>query len=325
MTTISIIIPAYNGSRFIGEAIQSVSLQTYTDWELVIVDDGSTDSTQTIIQQFVGRDPERIRCVVQENQGVAAARNRGLRETTSPFVVLLDQDDIFFPSKLSLQIAQFHRNPSLGIVHSGWQVVDVQGNAIANIEPWQQALKLDVVQWVEWKPVFLGAMMFRRALIESVGGFHTKWKQTDDIDLVLRIARQRCSSVWLPDVTVQYRQHENNTSRNVHQQVEELEQVLTEFFQGTAEDLDIRKLQARSRFQSLVWSAWQLYRYGYMDDALMYLSKSLHFTPFLKSETILHWVEQFSIYSYQYGTMPNIKEMTRSPGWRDLVASTLLK
>jgi cellulose synthase/poly-beta-1,6-N-acetylglucosamine synthase-like glycosyltransferase len=203
--------------------------------------------------------------------------------------------------------------------------MDAQGNPIAKIEPWHETLTLDLPQWLEWKPVFLGAMVFRRSLIEAVGGFRTQWRQTDDVDLVLRMVRHGCPSVWVPEVTVQYRQHEANTSRKVHQQVEELEQVSTEFFQSVEGRAEFEKWEGRSRFQSLVWSAWQLYRYGYVEDALHCLRNSLNYTQFMKSETILQWVEQFSAYSSECEVTLDLHALISSPSWRDVIHSLITK
>lgn len=324
MPIVSVIIPAYNGDRFIAEAIQSVLMQTFTDWDLVIVDDGSTDQTGAIARQYAAQYSNQIRYVTQENRGIAAARNRGVQETTGELVAFLDQDDVFLSTKLALQVAVLNERPHLGIVHSGWQTVDAQGQPIANVEPWNESLTLDVPQWLEWKPIFLGAMLFRRSLLESVGGFRTQWQQTDDVDLVLRMVRQGCQAMWVPQVTVQYRQHEANTSRKVHQQVAELEQVLVEFFQSIEGQTEFEKWEERSRFQSLVWSAWQLHRYGYIDDALYCLERSLDYTPFLKSETILTWIERYSIYSSECGISLDVNQIISSQLWKPLIQKALI-
>ncbi|MFS8117396.1 MAG: glycosyltransferase family 2 protein, partial [Microcoleus sp.] len=116
---VSVIIPAYNGDRYIVQAVESVFAQTYTNWEIIVVDDGSTDETHQVLQPYL----DKIRYIYQENRGVAAARNRGIQEAKGEFIAFLDQDDFFLPDKLAAQIALFRQQPSLGIVNSGWRLV----------------------------------------------------------------------------------------------------------------------------------------------------------------------------------------------------------
>ena len=130
---VSVIIPAYNGDRYIAQAVESVLTQTYTNWEIIVVDDGSTDDTRQALQPYF----DRIRYFSQENQGVAAARNRGIQESKSELIAFLDQDDFFLPDKLAAQVALFRSSNSLGIVNSGWRLVNDQGETISDIKSWE--------------------------------------------------------------------------------------------------------------------------------------------------------------------------------------------
>src|SRR4028118_1349040 len=129
---VSVIIPAYNGDRYIAQAVESVISQTYKNWEIIVVDDGSTDDTRQALQPYF----DRIRYVYQENQGVAAARNRGIQESRGELIAFLDQDDFFLSDKLAGQVALFDAQPSLGIVNSGWRIVKEQGESIFYVTPW---------------------------------------------------------------------------------------------------------------------------------------------------------------------------------------------
>ena len=101
---VSVITPCYNGARYIGETIESVLSQTYTDWEMIIINDGSTDNSYAIIKEYEKRD-RRIRSIQQENAGSAAARNNGIRNANGQYIALLDADDIWLPMFLEKQIA----------------------------------------------------------------------------------------------------------------------------------------------------------------------------------------------------------------------------
>ena len=173
MVKVSVIIPAYNGDRYLGSAIESVLAQTYRDYEIIVVDDGSTDNTAQVAQQY----KNDVRYLSQTNQGVAASRNFGLAAALGDYIAFLDQDDLFLPYKLASQVELLDRDANLGMVNSGWQICqdgDSSEPLIATeaaVQPWQQIPNLSAANLIVWKPVFLGAMLFRRSWLERFGRF----------------------------------------------------------------------------------------------------------------------------------------------------------
>ena len=320
MVKVSVIIPAYNGDRYIQEAIACILAQTYTDYEIIVVDDGSTDNTPQIIKQY----GDRIRYFSQINQGVAASRNLGLTKAEGEYIAFLDQDDVFLPHKLASQVALLEQNNSLGIVNSGWQIVDRQGKFKSAVEPWHQIPKLTTANLIIWKPVFLGAMLFRRSWLEQIEKFDPSLEQTPDVDLVIRLAAIGCAADWVKETTVKYRQHEDNASRNTLLQAQELDRILELFFNRANTFPEIKKLEADSRYQSLVWSAWRLQQTGRLEEMSDYLNKSANFSNKYPTEIILDWIESFKNYSAEYGTKVDIVELTKSPYWRNLIQRCLL-
>lgn len=314
---VSVIIPAYNGDRFISEAIESVLQQTYQHFEIIVVDDGSTDRTSIVLQPYF----DRIHYRQQQNQGVAVARNRGLELAKGELIAFLDQDDTFLPDKLSLQVNCFEANPQLGIVHSGWNVTNERDEIISAVQPWQGLPVMDLAAWVEWKPVFLGAMLFNRKLLNQIEKFDCRFHQTNDVDLVLRLALVGCETTWVQQTTVNYRQHECNASKNVLQQVEELEAVLDKFFGRSDLPAWASKLERRSRYQSLVWSAWRLYQNGYIDEATEYLEKSLHYRNLTWTETLLDWSTCFKQYAQEYNVQFDTLTFIHSQSWQELLGA----
>jgi glycosyltransferase involved in cell wall biosynthesis len=117
MPRISVIIPAYNAGGFLPETLDSVLAQTFTDTEIVVVDDGSTDGTLAAAEGYARRYPGRIRCIHQANQGVAVARNRGARESAGDVLAFLDADDTWLPEKLAVQMAFWKANPGFGLIY----------------------------------------------------------------------------------------------------------------------------------------------------------------------------------------------------------------
>lgn len=312
---VSVIIPAYNGEAYIQQSIESVLHQSYQNWELVVVDDGSTDRTQKIVTEY----GDLVRYVYQENQNVAAARNRGIREARGEWLAFLDQDDFFVPEKLAVQVSALAKHPSVGIVHSGWQIVDREGNVVSRVEPWHGIPELNVASWLLWKPVFLGAMLFRRDGLEFAGGFNCRFHQAPDVDLVLRLALMGCEAVWVPQTTVGYRQHDRNASRNTQVQVLECEEVLDRLFARSNLSEEIGQLERQARYNNMVWSAWRLYYTGKLADMANCLGRSLRYTSRSRTETILDWIGWFRQYSLEYGCQFDPAVLSNSSEWQELV------
>jgi glycosyltransferase involved in cell wall biosynthesis len=313
---VSVIIPAYNGDRYIAEAVRSVLSQTYWDYEIVVVDDGSTDNTAVVLQPY--RD--RIRYVYQTNQGVAAARNHGIAIAQGEFVALLDQDDVCLPEKLSLQVACFEAHPTIGMVHSGWRLVDHQARVLSDVKPWHEFPKLDLAGWVQRMPVFLSAMLFRRSWLEQVGGLSQAFKQACDVDLVQRLALLGCETAWVKQVTVLYRQHDQNDSLNTLIQAKEVWAVQELFFGRSDLPESVRKIEPQARYYTLVWMAWRLYYTGHFAEMAQCLEHSCRYTPFAFTETLLHWVNSFTAYASEYGVRFDAYKLIQSPEWQRLTS-----
>ncbi|RJP31666.1 MAG: glycosyltransferase family 2 protein [Phycisphaerales bacterium] len=125
--TVSIILPTLNRARLLERAIRSVFVQTCRDWELIVVDDGSSDDTQAVVEAAAARTDRPVRYFHQENAGSSAARNRGIDAARGRFVAFLDSDDEYMPAKLQRQIDLFHLCPDLGLVYSDYAYVDTAG------------------------------------------------------------------------------------------------------------------------------------------------------------------------------------------------------
>ena len=315
MVKVSVIIPAYNGDRYIKEAIDSVLAQTYTDYEIIAVDDGSTDSTKNIIQQY----GDRVKYYSQTNQGVAASRNLGLSQAKGKYIAFLDQDDVFLPHKLASQVAVLERDSAIAMVNSGWQIVDRNGIFQSAVKPWLQIPELTAADLIIWKPVFLGAMLFGRSQLERTAGFDTSLEQTPDVDLVIRLAAMGGASAWVKQTTVKYRQHQANASKNTLLQAQELDRILEQFFAQPDLAPEIKNIEADSRYQSLVWSAWRLQQTGRFENMAHYLNKSFHYSQKYPTEIILSWITSFKNYCAEYGTELDIAVLTSSSEWQNLI------
>lgn len=235
MTMISIIVPAYNAAHFLAQTIESVLAQTVPDWELVIVNDGSQDSTGDIAAQYAARD-QRIRVAQQANTGLPGARNRGFEEISADvrFVIFLDADDLWEPETLCHLLAAFDLHPAAVAAHGMARYIDGNSKPIrpgkleARIRHRRAIVQGRVTDWPMGLPttfavlaidcyiVSAGSVLIRRSALEAVGLFDRMpalpRASLEDWDLWLRLCLRGDIAV-APHVVLNYRQHEANLSQ----------------------------------------------------------------------------------------------------------------
>ncbi len=319
MPQVSVIIPVYNGENYLTQALDSAIDQTYTDYEIIVVDDGSNDCTQQVLEFY----SSKINYVYQENKGSAAARNRGIESAKGDLIAFLDADDFFIlPDKLSQQVKYFEQDVELGGVHTGWRLVNQQGKGISDIYPWQYAPKLDLETWLKWKPVLTSTMMVRRSWLMCVGGFDVALQQCHDVDLVLRLALEGCKFEWLHQIAVAYRLHQGNTTSNSIQQGKYAIAVLDKFFARDDLPKSICKIESEVRYHTLVWVAWYEYYHGNYKGMAEYLRSSLKYTPYWKAQTIADWIGKFTQFSGARHHEIDFYYLTELLEWQNLVGTT---
>ncbi len=285
-TDVSIIIPTFNSALYIRDALESVFSQSYDSYELIVIDDGSDDDTRTILEPYLNR----LHFIYQEHGGVSVARNRGLSMASGKYVTFLDSDDIFFHDKLAIQAAFLDDHLEVGAVHSGWHLIDENKKLITKKEPWHQAPKLDLEDWLMWQPIFLGAMMFRRSWLKKVGEFDTSLTQAEDTEFLLRLAMKGCPTSWLKQPTVYYRQHGSGITKNSLDRVVCVNKVIENFFSKQELPEAARLLEKKVRYQILMWSVWLLYRSGNSDQIVDYLQKTLAYLNDSPKHIIHGWL-----------------------------------
>jgi glycosyltransferase involved in cell wall biosynthesis len=181
---VSVVIPTYNSAAFLGAAIQSVLSQTYSDFEVVVVDDGSTDNTESVVHSF----GDQVCYVKQQNKGAGAARNHGIKRSRGEYVAFLDADDLWLPGKLGEQIPLLDRDPELGLVYSDWAVVPEQGEVgpsyLRNL-PAAGGYVFD--ELVQCGFILTSGTIVRRSCLDDVGCFDETLSIAQDYDLWLRI------------------------------------------------------------------------------------------------------------------------------------------
>jgi glycosyltransferase involved in cell wall biosynthesis len=319
---VSVVIPAFNAGRYIRQAVDSVLQQTIDSVEIIVVDDGSTDDTRTVLSPY--RD--RIHYLSQSHAGVSTARNRGIQAARGEFVAFLDADDYFLlPSKLAEQSAYFTSQPELGIVHSGWRVIDENETVVVDKKPWTHAPSLDLKSWLRFQPALPSAMMFRRNALVSIGGFDSWLAHLEDMDLVLRLSLKGYATAWLEKITVAYRRHSGNASLKVSDQDEALAAILDKFFAQAGLPSEIQSLEREVRYSTLVWIACQYHRAGRFDEMARRLLQSLRYSLFSVGATLLDWVERFrGNYSEDFGIHLSVFDLTELDEWQQIVRLQLI-
>jgi len=131
--TVSVIVPTFNRESILPRALDSIVAQTFPDWEIVLVDDGSTDGTASLAARYADRLGDRFRFQQEVHRGPCHARNRGIEAACGEFIAFLDSDDEFAPAKLERQLALFHERPELGLVYSDYSCIDLQGSHFPSV------------------------------------------------------------------------------------------------------------------------------------------------------------------------------------------------
>jgi glycosyltransferase involved in cell wall biosynthesis len=210
MPAVSVVIPLYNARAFIQETIQSVLEQTWKDYEIVVIDDGSIDDSQEAIRPFGGR----LRYIRQENGGVAKARNRGIAESNGRYVALLDHDDLWHPSKLGKQVAVLEQRSEVGMVVTDVAHIDGKGHAMGVIGTGYNPSETFARLFVRGCVPTPSAAMIRRSVLNAIGGFDEDFRSAglDDHELWTRIAAY-CHIANIPEPLTY---HRNLTVKPAH-------------------------------------------------------------------------------------------------------------
>jgi len=213
---VSVIIPVYNGERYLAEAIQSVLAQTLVPDEIIVVDDGSTDATAQIVADLSVSASVPIRYIYQTNQGPAAARNHGLRLAQGDILAFQDSDDVWVLDKLAIQMAYFHQHAAAQAV-IGYSQLWFDSNHHDDTAP--QLRRPGLI-------LLLQAGIFRRTVFERIGGFDPGLRVGEDIEWFLRALEQPIEIVVHPELVITYRRHNANLTGSLQRSQQQLMMAL---------------------------------------------------------------------------------------------------
>jgi len=211
---VSVIIPVYNSEKYLKETIQSVINQTIQNWELIIVDDGSSDSSAEIAEKIKLQD-KRIRLIQKQNTGVSDSRNVGISNAKGKYISFLDSDDIWMPNNLKYKINLLESTYSDG-VYSFCEIINEHSEKTGIVKKGNEQVTLnDILLWKANYITIPSGLVFKTETIISSGGFNSQLSNNADQELLMRLLANNSKIILYESVTWFYRLHSSNMSSNI--------------------------------------------------------------------------------------------------------------
>ena len=204
---VSIIVPCYNQEIYISQALDSVLAQTFSDWECIIIDDGSTDSSAQIVQEYIKKD-KRFSYIYQPNKGVCCARNNAINKALGKYILCLDADDIITPDYLELSVKELDKDSKVTLVTCNYKYFGKRHSKVF-LEPYS-------IERLMGHNLFINCSMFRKIDFERVDGFNENMKQgLEDWDFWISILKNGGKVKYLEGFHFFYRIKSTKESRNM--------------------------------------------------------------------------------------------------------------
>jgi glycosyltransferase involved in cell wall biosynthesis len=279
MPTVSVIIHTYNNEKFIVETVESVLNQTYKDYEIIIVDDGSVDGTRDALIPYM----QKIRYHYKENGGIASAKNAGVCLSQAEFVAFLDHDDLWAPDKLQLQMECFNENPQVGLVYAKYTSFrdgkELRTKPEKGYSGWifKELLSKSFIQ--------TSTVVVKRECLDAVGPYDETFSLGDEYDMFLRISK-RFQCGFVDKGLTRYRVHDANASNNDFLFDNENLGVYKKIYNNFT-DLDgVEKKILRKRIARYSMKVAEgLYSQGKLEESKEYQKEALRYLPFYKRIT----------------------------------------
>ena len=253
---VSVIIPTYNRAHMIARCLESALAQTFKDYEIIVVDDGSTDTTRDFLLKAYGK---RIRYLTHPtNEGLSAARNTGIEHAQGTYIAVLDDDDVWLPDKLALQVELMQANPDVVLAYCGTLKVDCQGELLEEVKPEMRGQIFAEMLNRNCLKGPASVAIFAREVLGASGVFDTSLSSCADWDLWIRIAR--CGTVDFVDrPLVQYVMHQSNMSSNITGMAHDTFSILNKYLPLLEQDMGSANPGDRIYSNHLIHFAWEYY------------------------------------------------------------------
>ena len=265
---VSIIIPAYKAAAFISRTLDCVKAQTFTDYELIVVDDGSPDNTKEVVDQYIADNKINGFCIKQENKKIAAARNTAIKAASGKYMALLDHDDMWYPDKLEKVMRVFRQNPDIILASHALNFVK-NGKTVMVYKTGPQ--KENMYEYLLFERCVLtpSAAVFRKDKCDAIGGFreNPEFNTSEDYDFWLRLSKIG-QFHFLPDVLGEYLIVESGASKKIEYHIASTLNMLGDHFDALRDSGVWTKLKMRRRLAMIHrTAARELMKSGIMPKA----------------------------------------------------------
>lgn len=300
MPRVSVIIPTYNRAAYLDEAIQSVIAQTFEDWELIVIDDGSTDATTEVAARYA----DRITFIRQANAGACVARNLGLSHASGEYVSFLDSDDRMLPNNLADLIAVLEQKPQVDVAYGWYYWMEADGSPsnragphlhnITRPSPWPNAsikpsgttLEGQILpKLLQEETMLLGTALVRRACVDAVGGFDCTVDFNEHWDFFLSLARKGFEFACCREVVALLRLHDGNRGSQLEKMLAGRIEILDRYFDASEREHDLARVRGSSYYLAYMEYARVYFATDNFDAGTSCLNKALQYEPLRDADT----------------------------------------
>lgn len=294
---VSVIIPAFNAMKYLPKTLESVQRQTFVDFEILIIDDGSSDH---IFEWFSHLDDTRIELISQKHQGVSVARNTGIKKSKGEYIAFLDADDLWESSKLKKQVDYLNKHPEVGLVYTWTSYIDEYDNPTGTViashvqgDVWERLVITDGM-------ISNGSVpMVRRCCLEKVGLFDSSLEFYEDRDMWIRIAAQYSFGV-VKEVLNFYRRHGNNISKNREKMLKGWRKTIEKSFKSAP--FEVLHLRSKSYGCMAIYQSWLSLEQANLKEAMIFRKQALlHYPQLYYSKNFIQ-LNTAIILTYLFGT-----------------------
>lgn len=285
MNGISVLMPVYNASRFLEAAVQSVLGQTHENFELLAMDDGSTDGSRAILEAFASRDP-RVRVLARENRGIVDTLNELVAAARHPLLARMDADDICHPERFAVQMAYLDRRPEVAVVGADYLLIDELDRRVGIVRQPSDHAAVEAALLQGHCSLCHPSALMRAEVIRSVGGYRPAFAMAEDFDLWLRVSeRAQVANINRP--LIKYRMHDQSVSeRNLVRQREVMKRAAEEAWarRGVAGAFAAEApwrpgTDRASRYAFALKYGWLAWKHGFRETSRHYAGRSLKLGP----------------------------------------------
>ncbi len=284
---ISVLMPVYNAERYVAEAVESILNQSFADFEFLILDDGSTDRSLKILQQYAAQDA-RIQLTSRPNRGLVVTLNELLTQAKADLIARMDADDVALPDRFARQVEFLQAHPEVVCVGGAQDWIDEAGRFLIHHAEVEQDAEIQPLILTGQIPINHPSVLMRRAAVVQVGGYDASTYPAEDLDLWLRLGEVGALAN-LRETVLKYRQHERSISELKQiEQIQQRRQVCERAWQRRGisgqyqfqETEPWRPIDRPSRCRFMTLYGWWFFNRGERDAAIVYSLKAIRALPF---------------------------------------------